>query len=52
MKEGVLRDGGGVGKNRQRIAGIQCTEPAASEIGPDLFEKAGLPEDEGEFDLP
>ena len=31
---------------------IRCTAPETSELGPDMFEKMGVPEDTSDFDLP
>ncbi len=47
MKAGVV-----VEKGNQLVANIPCKKPAQSEIGPKLFEKAGLAADEKTFKLP
>ncbi|MCB1771887.1 MAG: hypothetical protein KDJ31_19640 [Candidatus Competibacteraceae bacterium] len=41
-----------VEKNGKSIAHLPCTEAVVSELGPALFEQAGLAEDEQGFDLP
>ena len=39
-------------KDGKTVANILCRGKETSELGPDFFEKAGLPEVENEFDLP
>ena len=39
-------------KDGRILADIPCQAAAVSEIGPEFFEKAGLPETEDDFDLP
>ncbi len=41
-----------VEKNGQRVASLPCKDKETSELGPDLFAKAGIAEDKKEFDLP
>ena len=41
-----------VEKNGESIAHLPCTGAVVSELGPALFEQAGLAEDEQGFDLP
>lgn len=41
-----------VEKNGEVVANLTCQGSVASELGPDFFEKAGVPEDEEGFDLP
>lgn len=44
--------GAAVEKDGKVVANIPCRGKETSELGPDFFEKAGLPEVEDEFDLP
>jgi hypothetical protein len=46
-KEGVV-----VEKNGEVSANLSCKSAATSELGPDLYKEAGLPEDAQGFDLP
>jgi hypothetical protein len=41
-----------VEKNGKRVANLPCTSQETSELGPDLFARAGVAEDSGSFDLP
>jgi len=42
-----------VEKNNKSVSNLKCNKAAAtSELGPDLYEKAGLPKDQKDFDLP
>ncbi|MFO1431963.1 MAG: hypothetical protein U1F76_17785 [Candidatus Competibacteraceae bacterium] len=42
-----------VEKNNKLLSNFRCNrETATSELGPDFFEKAGLPKDQEGFDLP
>jgi hypothetical protein len=41
-----------VEKNGQFVAHLPCAGPVASELGPELFKRAGLPSDEQGFELP
>ena len=41
-----------VEKNGKRVATFPCKEKETSELGPDLFAKAGIAEDTEPFDLP
>ena len=41
-----------VEKNGKRAASLPCKGKETSELGPDLFTKAGIPEDTAGFDLP
>jgi hypothetical protein len=41
-----------VEKNGQSVAHLSCIGPVVSELGPEAFERAGLPEDDQGFDLP
>ncbi len=53
---GALADIAGVAvrKGELDIAAVRCTAPATSELGPDLFQKAGVPEPPGAdgFEIP
>lgn len=46
-KAGVVVEKGG-----KRVADLRCTSKETSELGPDLFARAGIAEDPGSFDLP
>lgn len=46
-KAGVVVEKGG-----KRVANLPCTSQETSELGPDLFARAGIPEDSSSFDLP
>ena len=46
------RSGVTVQKDDKIIADIRCQTEATSELGPEFFEKAGLPESEEDFELP
>lgn len=46
-KAGVVVERGG-----RRLAVLGCTRPPVSDIGPDLFERAGIPTLEEGFELP
>jgi hypothetical protein len=46
-KAGVVVDKGG-----KRVASLPCKGEEKSELGPDLFGEAGLPEDKNGFDVP
>lgn len=46
------KDGVVVEKNGQRVAHLPCTSAVVSELGPEVFERAGLPSDEQGFELP
>lgn len=46
-KAGVVVDKGG-----RRISVLRCTGPVLSELGPDLFARAGIASLEGDFELP
>ena len=46
------RAGAWVEKDGKVLSDIRCKGPATSELGPEFFEKAGLPEVESEFELP
>ena len=50
--ETTERAGAWVEKDGKVVNDIRCNGPAASELGPEFFEKAGLPEVESEFELP
>lgn len=39
-------------KDGKVVSYIRCKGPAVSELGPEFFEKAGLPEVESAFELP
>ena len=41
-----------VEKNGKRVANLPCKDRETSELGPDLFAKAGIAEDAAGFDLP
>ena len=41
-----------VEKSGKRVASLPCKEKETSELGPDLFAKAGIAEDTEDFDLP
>ena len=41
-----------VEKNGKRVASLPCKGKETSELGPDLFAKAGIAEDTAGFDLP
>jgi hypothetical protein len=41
-----------VEKNGRRATSLPCKGKEASELGPDLFARAGIPEDSAGFDLP
>ena len=45
-------DGVAVEKAGKLVANVKCVGTSTSEMGPDFFNKAGLPEDDEEFDLP
>ena len=53
-KKGETTEKAGVAveKDGKVVANILCRGKETSELGPDFFEKAGLPEVENEFDLP
>jgi hypothetical protein len=46
-KEGVV-----VSKGGKQIALLRCQSPSVSELGPDLFEHAGIPDAGGDFEIP
>lgn len=46
------KDGVAVEKNGTLVTSLKCKGSVISEIGPELFEQAGLPDDGGDFDLP
>ena len=46
-KAGVVVERGG-----RRLAALACTRPPVSDIGPDLFQRAGIPTLEEGFELP
>ena len=46
------RAGVAVEKGGKIISNIRCRAPETSELGPDFFDKAGLPEVENEIDVP
>jgi hypothetical protein len=50
--ETVERAGAWVEKDGKVVSDIRCKGSAVSELGPEFFEKAGLPEVESEFELP
>jgi len=41
-----------VEKNGKRVTSLACKGKATSELGPDLFSKAGIEVDDGSFELP
>ncbi|MGH8548697.1 MAG: hypothetical protein ACRERU_08900 [Methylococcales bacterium] len=41
-----------VERDHKQVTSLPCKGPVTSELGPDLFEQAGLPEDQEGFDLP
>lgn len=41
-----------VEKNGRRIASLRCKRPVVSELGPDLFSKAGIAEADADIELP
>jgi hypothetical protein len=47
-----VKSGFVVEKNGEVLVDRKCQNPAQSILGPDFFEKAGLPEDDQGFDLP
>ena len=50
---GWEKDGGGVEKAGHRLSEIKCANRAQSEIGPDLFERAQIPEHpDSNFEIP
>ena len=53
-KKGEIMEKAGVAvkKDGKVIADIRCRGPETSELGPEFFDKAGLPEVADEFDLP
>ena len=46
-KEGVV-----VSKGGKQVALLRCQSPAVSELGPDLFEHAGIPDAGDNFEIP
>jgi hypothetical protein len=54
-KHGAIQDVSGISvqQNGKTIQNIKCRRPfSEGELGPDFFDKAGLPVMEGDFDLP
>jgi hypothetical protein len=41
-----------VERGGRRLAALACTRPPVSDIGPELFERAGIPTLEEGFELP
>jgi hypothetical protein len=46
------KDGVVVEKDGKQVASLKCGKPPVSELGPEFFTSAGLPEDSEEFELP
>lgn len=50
--KGWKKNGVAVENKGKFVRFVSCKKAVTSELGPDLFEKSGLPEDPNEFELP